>query len=649
MRPRLSLKTVAVLGVSALAVPVMISSSFAADSPSRVSVAGSLPDWVATAHQTGTPSASTKLSVDVVLPLRDSAAAERLALSVSDPKSSAYGHYLSAAQFNARFAPTADQISSVRKFLADQGLHVNGVAQGNRWVSVSGTVTQLDKAFGITLKTWNAHGIKAIGPTATATVPRSVAPLIAGVIGLDTLSNRHTNSHVKPVTDTTTGTARANAVPATGSTPPPAQPCSTYWGQFTQKVPPTYGKTRLPTTPCGYGPIDLRKAYGTAAATAGGLNGHGVTVAILDAYANPTMLSDANTWSAQMGIPGFKPGQYTQTVFRPFGMQDECGGEVGWNEEEALDVEAVHGIAPGAKVHYVGAADCDTGLDDALNYVVQNHIATIVSDSWGNTGEDGITDVALEHSIFLQGAIEGIGFYFSSGDDGDDAIDLGHPEADFPSTDPLVTAVGGTSIAVKPNGTALFQTSWGETVDPVDFTTNPASLSEPLPGEFIFGAGGGKSKLFTQPFYQHGIVPAHFANRNGVARRATPDVALDADPETGYVVALTEPDAYGTPTFTEFVIGGTSLSCPLFAAYQALAQQNRSVPIGFANPTLYNVGGIGFTDIKNPAKPIAFSTESGKNVLVLGQDSSLVAVKGWDNTTGLGTPNGLALIVAEDF
>src|SRR5690349_168017 len=107
MRPRLSLKAVAVLGASALALPLMASSTFAANASSRSAVAGSLPDWVATAHQTGTPSASTRMSVDVVLPLRDSAAAERLALSVSDPKSSAYGHYLSAAEFNARFAPTA--------------------------------------------------------------------------------------------------------------------------------------------------------------------------------------------------------------------------------------------------------------------------------------------------------------------------------------------------------------------------------------------------------------------------------------------------------------------------------------------------------------------------------------------------------------
>src|SRR5262245_60222071 len=120
MRPRLSLKAAAVLGAGALALPFVASSSFAANAPSRTTVAGSLPDWVATAHQTGTPSASTRLSVDVVLPLRDSAAAERLASSVSDPKSGAYGHYLSAAQFNARFAPTTDQISSVRGFLAGQ-------------------------------------------------------------------------------------------------------------------------------------------------------------------------------------------------------------------------------------------------------------------------------------------------------------------------------------------------------------------------------------------------------------------------------------------------------------------------------------------------------------------------------------------------
>ncbi|HKD96897.1 MAG TPA: S53 family peptidase [Micromonosporaceae bacterium] len=657
MRPRLTLKTVAVLGASVLALPVLTSAGYAA-APSRATVAGSLPGWVASARQTGAPAASKKMSVNVVLPLRNAAAAENLAANVSNPKSAAYGHYQTPAQFNAQFAPTAAQVDQVRSFLSGQGLHVDSVAAGNRWVSVTGTVAQLDKAFGTTLRTYSYQGTSAIAPARAMTVPTSVAPLVSGVIGMDTYTVRHHTNTAKPVasgSSAPTASPRAlsatnapAASPAAGSQPPPPAECSEFWDQHEQKVPLTYGRTHLPTVPCGYGPLDLRKAYGISSLVKAGLTGKGITVAITDAYAQPTMLEDLNTWSALNGVPKMKPGQYSQAGTADpstFGLQDECGGEVGWNEEEALDVEAVHGIAPGAKIHYVGAKDCDTGLDDALNYIVQTHSADIVSNSWGNFGEFGFPEeIALEHSIFLQGAVEGIGFYFSSGDDGDDTDGFAKPQVDYPSTDPLVTSVGGTSLATRANGTTLFQTGWGDTVDPVDFSTKPASLESPLPGPFFFGGGGGTSRQFTQPFYQRNVVPDRFSRiHHHGANRVTPDVSLDADPETGYIIGLQDG---GTP-FAEFVIGGTSLSSPLFAGFQALASQGRKVAIGFANPMMYNLGSHAFTDVVNPKNPVAISTESGSFVLVLGQDTSLVAVKGFDNTTGLGTPNGGLFLAGE--
>ncbi len=665
MRPRLSLKTVAVLGAGTLAVAVSTTAGFAAQS--RVTVAGTKPGWVASATQTGSPSASKRLSVNVILPLRNAAAAQNLATAVSDPTSPSYGKYLTPTQFNARFGPTATQIKQVRSYLAGQGLSVTSVAQGNRWVTASGTVAKLSKAFGATLRTFRYHGQTSLAPTANLTVPSSIAPLIAGVTGIDSISSKHETNHVKPVANpaqaakaATAKTPTAKAAPqatstpqaAPAATPPTSKPCSTYWGQFTQTVPSTYGKTSLPTTPCGYGPQDIRKAYGIDGAIHAGDTGRGVVVAITDAYAQPTMLADLNHWSTDHGLPKMKSGQYTQAGTADpstFDLQTECGGEVGWNEEEALDVEAVHGMAPDATIHYVGGKDCDTGLDTAINYVVQTHSADIVSNSWGALGEDNLgSSEGLEHSIFVQATTEGIGFYFSAGDDGDDTIDgLAHPEADYPSTDPNVTAVGGTSLAVTKTGSKLFQTSWGDTVDPVNFGTTPATLSKPLPGDFFFGTGGGTSKLFGQPTYQKSIVPDTFALKSGTRWRVTPDVALDADPETGYEIALTEPDANNVETYTSFVIGGTSLSSPLFAGFQALASQGRHVALGFANPLLYSKRATAFTDIVNPATPIAFSTQSGANVVVLGQDTSLVGIKGFDNTTGLGTPAGLQFLLSE--
>lgn len=646
MRPRFTLTTVAIVGTVALAGPIVGTLAFA--SSPRVAIAGTMPRWVAAAKQIGTPAASKALSVNVILPLRDAAGAERQALSVSDSTNKSYGHYLTPSQFNARYAPTAAQVSQLRTYLSRQGLTVTGTAQGNRWITARGTVAKLSSAFGIALKTYSYDGQTSLAPTSNVTVPSSIAPLIAGVTGLDTISTTNAPNHIKPTPQAGKHVPKPKAPTGAlpNSVPPPQQPCSTFWGQHTQTVPTVYGQNSLPTTPCGYGPQALRKAYGVDTGI-GGATGRGVTVAITDAYALPTMLSDLNRWSTEHGVPTMQSGQYTEAgtaSTATFDNQASCGGEVGWNEEEALDVEAVHGMAPGATIHYVGGKDCGTGLDTAVNYIVQNHAADIVSNSWGRV-ETSASATNLEHSFFVQGALEGIGFYFSTGDDGDNTFNPDKPSApfpisvDYPSTDPNVTAVGGTSLGATETGSILFQTSWGDKVDAVNFDTTPATLSKALPGDFIFGGGGGTSTVFAQPQYQKGRVPSRFATAS--PKRVTPDVALDADPETGYQIALTE-----SGTYTSFVIGGTSLSCPLFAGFQALASQGRRHALGFANPLLYVVRSA-FIDVVNPLTPRAFSSTDGKSVVVLGQDSSLVAIAGFDNTTGLGTPAGSRLVLAE--
>src|SRR5262249_21372481 len=145
---------------------------------------------------------------------------------------------------------------------------------------------------------------------------------------------------------------------------------------------------------------------------------------------------------------------------------DLCG-EQGWYGEETLDVEAVHAMAPGANVLYVASRSCDDGdFDTALNKIVDKKLATIVTNSWGDVGEDVPPDLlqAYQHT-FIQAALEGIGMFFSSGDEGDDSADTdlnpsGLPEIDFPSADPFVTAVGGTSLAVDQHNAYAWETGW---------------------------------------------------------------------------------------------------------------------------------------------------------------------------------------------
>jgi subtilase family serine protease len=629
------------LGAAVLTVPLIATSAFAAPVGARIAVAGSTPTWATSNRAVGTPSSSSRITFNVVLPLRDAAGAAQAAANVSNTKSPDYGHYLTASQFNAKYAPTASSVKKVESFLKGAGIKVSSVASGNRWVVASGTTKQINAAFQTTLRTYSYKGKTLRAPSSTLSIPRSLSGLISGFAGI-----ADTGPLVRPADASPTGTSSqpSDALP-TPST------CSTYWDQHEQTAPEAFGKTSFPTPNCGYSPAALRSAYGTASAVKAGDTGKGVTVAIIDAYASPTMLADSNELSALQGEPAFKAGQYTETVMGPFDLQTECGGEFGWNEEESLDVEAVHGMAPGANVHYVGAADCATGLDDALNFVVQNHSATIVSDSWGNVGEDGLGDeVAIEHSIFVQAAVEGIGFYFSSGDDGDNA-DFGNtasPEPDYPASDSMVTAVGGTDLAVNANGSYKFETAWEDNLDSVNVATSPSSYTLPVPGVFHFGGGGGTSALFTEPAYQKLAVPSSLSKLNGpTAMRVVPDISAVGDPETGFLIGLSDQaDGVG---FGTVQIGGTSLSSPTIAGIQAVASQGRLFPIGFANPLLYtlNLFGVAFHDVKAPTSQLAMVTISGRSLLPMNENGSLTSTRGYDDTTGLGTPNGAIFLLGE--
>jgi subtilase family serine protease len=632
MPTTLSRRALVALTAAALALPLSAGTASAATTD-RTVLPGNTPAWARSAHAVGTPSASDTVSFTVALPLRRATTAETLAAQVSDPANAAYGRYLSPAQFNARFAPTDAAVARVKRFLTGSGLTVDGVADGNRWVRASGTVATVNAAFGTTMTTYTYQGRRLDAPARALSVPASVAGDVAAVSLAQTPARP---GAVRP--DDPGPTATAKAPTATTDRP---SPCSTYWNQFQQSMPEAYGRTSFPTYLCGYSPRQLRGAYDVSGPVQGGLNGHGVTVAIIDAYASPTMFADANQYADAMGEPRFTKGQYAETVFGPADMQDVCGD---WSVEESLDVEAVHGMAPGADVHYFGARNCDAGIPEAANYIVQHRSADIVSNSYGwGTEELPPAEIRLEHSIYLQAALEGIGFYFSSGDDGDnssiDGVDA--PEPSYASSDPLVTAVGGTSLAVDPRDGYLFETGWGDTRDFVDPAAGAYSTA--LPGDFWAGAGGGVSTIFRQPFYQRGRVPSALSrSRGGAAMRVAPDIAAVADPYTGFAFGQTVGGVFSIGG-----IGGTSLACPLIAGIQADASTGRHFPIGFANPLIYSMGGVQLHDVRPTDQPVAVTRRDGTALVTFDHDTTLYTARGYDDVTGLGTPRGTAFLWAE--
>ena len=201
--------------------------------------------------------------------------------------------------------------------------------------------------------------------------------------------------------------------------PPPgpnyfiAGPCSGFYGeQIAYNEPFAYGQPQ-PWTNCGYTPSQIRGAYHV---TESGMTGKGQTVAIVDAYASPTMLSDANEYAKVTGDRPFAPGEYTHYLSSTweYTSANECDAQ-GWYGEQTLDVESVHGQAPDANVVYVGAASCeDSDLLDGLALIVEKNLASIVSSSWGEP-YDTATLAPAYNVVFQAGAAEGIGFFFSWG------------------------------------------------------------------------------------------------------------------------------------------------------------------------------------------------------------------------------------------
>jgi len=629
---------VAVVGAAALGAFFLSANADAATSGGRAVVPDVQPGWATSARAVGTVAGTQSVSIRVGLALRDHAAAGATVKAVSDPTSATYGEYLSTKSFASRYAPTASTVKRVSSYLTSQGIRVTGVAGGNLWVEATGSVAQLNKAFDTTLRTYSYEGRKLRAPATPITIPAAIRADVSTVTGLSQTPSYRAPQSRKIVPDTASTTKKTSPSVAK----PPVSQCSNYWGQYKQTVPKVDGKTKVNTYICGYAPAQLRSIYGTAKTVAKGNDGHGVTVAIIDAYANPTMLSDANTYAASKGEPTFAAGQYTETTFAPFDLQDECGGEAGWNQEQALDVEAVHGMAPGASIHYIGAKNCDTGIDDAINYIVQNHTADIVSNSYSFQGEAvPAAEVALQHAMFLQAALEGIGFYFSSGDDGDNVINGLSPQPDYPASDPLVTAVGGTSELISKSGKSVRTRGWETSLDFIDYTGTKAQYEDPIPGEFVFGAGGGTSMLFTQPYYQRAAVPKSLANRDGTLMRVAPDISADGDPYTGFYFGVTVDG-----TYAESAIGGTSLACPLIAGIQAVAEQNRSFSIGFANPLLYSMKKSAFTDV-TPKAPLHFASVAGNYTGTFETGDTQASRYGYDDITGRGTPNGTTFLKAE--
>jgi subtilase family serine protease len=646
-----------VCGAVIAAVGIAAALPASAATPQPRATLDAAPTWTAKASAGADASASQQLRMSVTLKLRNQAGAEALAQAVSTPGNKSYRKFVSAAAWRSQFAPTDATVSSVKSWLSSNGFTIGDIPANHRTVAFTGTVAQAEKAFGTSIKSFVKDGVSVVAPTSATSVPSSIAGAVTGVSGLDT-SMRATPDNTGGPAFKAKGAASAKATPADDLPAPPlvflnAPPCSNYFGEkLATGVPQVSGLNPLTDVVCGYKPGQLRSAYKTDGFLAQGLDGRGATVAIVDAYASPTIFNDASTYAARNDAQHpLRDYQFSQNLPASYNNTELCDA-AGWYGEESLDVESVHAMAPAAGILYVGGASCfDNDLNAAVNTVVDNQLAQIISNSYGEPDSDenaaGLQDV---YQIGLQAAAEGISLMFSSGDSSDDVATTGIRQTDSSASNPLVTAVGGTSLAIGQDGQALWTQGWGT------HNANLVNGKWQLPATFNSGGGGGESNVWGQPFYQKGVVPNAMAKQtaSGKKGRAVPDVSMVGDNATGFLIGQSQTFPNGQVKYSEYRLGGTSLSSPLYAGFTALEDQAIGGSLGFLNPLLYGLfynspamldvnHGRKVTDAVVRTNYTVTSDPTSATVRLLrtiNDTNSIYTRKGYDDVTGVGSPIG---------
>jgi subtilase family serine protease len=613
--------------------------------PAETVLAGSAAPFTGHARATGDVAAATRLTVQLWL-RPDMAAAARFAAAVSTPGSAQFHHYLSPAGYTARFGPTRAEASRAESWLRAEGFTAVHTDSGRSYVRATAAVSRINAAFRIRLRTYRASAAASAGHyvlyanNRAISLPTALASSVLGVTGL-------TNSMPiipldRPATRLTRGAGpRAAAAP----------PCSHYYGQhLATGLPRQFGTTSFPTIVCGYTADQTRAAYGASSAS----TGKGQTVALVELGLTRDMFLTLQDYAKANQLPAPSAQRYAELSLG----KNTCGDP--FNSEEQLDVEASHDMAPAANQLVVGGDSCNNGdfglqgLFDADIAVIDgaagHPLATIASNSWESGGQNQPGSVTkIEHAYLVHAAAEGVGMYFSAGD-GSGVL--------LPSSDPFAIAVGGTTLGIGKTSNRLFETGWS------DGASRIKSGNWVLKGE-EGASGGGPSTIYAQPAYQKGVVPKSLGST-----RSVPDISANADPFTGMALGLLSFKKGSPPRYHQIPIGGTSESSPLVAGIVAAAQQGQKVPFGFINPAIYKMyrtdayfdtfpltshspaldRGVEcdiviFANLCGKPAVQTLMTFDDQNPKMAGYTGQ-VTLKGYDNMTGLGTPNGPKFIAA---
>ncbi len=586
-----------------------------------------------------------RLSVTLVLRLADPDGAAALLAHVSTPGDPLFRHFLTPAQFASRFGPSAASIAGVQAELAGFGLSVARAGTGT--LHVTGTPAAFGRAFHLELHEFSvaaqggrpAYGFHA--PLQRPTMPARIAPLVQAMFGLDSRPVMH--PHLRRL---------AAAL----------RPSFVQLGRVPAIKPPD--------SPGVWTVTDFADYYDAVPLYRAGMDGTGRTIGIATlASFTPT---DAYTYWGALNLPVSAKRITEIQVDGGAGAPSDDAG----SDETTLDVEQSGGIAPGARVLVYEAPNTNQGFVDLFARAIDDNQADAISTSWGNweifsdyanapvtdpAGGQETGSLAALHQLFVQAGLQGQSMMAAAGDAGAyDANDgMAPPDyslalsVDSPGSDPAMTSVGGTTLADsftfpvkhKPDVVVTVPTErvWGW-----DYLLPLCRALQQDPvacGILPVGGGGGVSIHFPVPAYQKNVAGVQvsqpdqqFINEDsvppevlytlpaGFSGRNVPDVSLNADPETGYVIGYTS-SAPGS-TYALDQAGGTSFSAPQLNGVTQLLAQSAGGRLGLLNPLLYAQAKL-LAGYEGPRAPLRF-IKAGSNEFYKGN-------YGYSPAAGVGT------------
>jgi len=593
----------------------------------RAPLPGSTPAW--TADAAAAVPADRPVSVRLLLPRHSSSPT-----GASDPGAAA-GAALDPAV--AAWLST----SGLEPLHADDG--GAGAPSAVATLAVSGTAAAFERAFGTPLVSTEHDGTAVVRPAGTVSVPRSVAGQVldvAGTVQAPTYRALHTAGNGSTATDplpAPTPSAPGSSRGLRPMTVTTADTCARYWGEtVSDRWPAGLRFEKRSNWICGYTPQDLRAIH----AVPDDQTGRGARIGIVAAYDDPAVEQNTNDYFTQVGAAPLHPGQYVHHA--PTDPDTAvCGGPETWTDEQHLDVQAVHAVAPDASIVYWGARSCySVDLFDTILQAATSGQIDALSLSFGSTEElDTAADRELLNRALVEAAARGVSVFAASGNDGDYSAAGDHPETDVtsPASSPWVTAVGGLSIGLRRDGAIGAIAGWATT----PYFARNGGL---IPPGFDSGTGGGPSALYAAPTWQLRAAGIGTAGTGPTARHV-PDVSSLGDPSTGFTVRTTTPDG---PEYRS--LGGTSLATPVVTSLVATAKASAHLRIGLATPWLYALQGTDAVRDVVPQSAAVWSihpVDRGQTFpeTVYAWDrkpQSLQSGPGWDALSGVGMPTGEA-------